>query len=148
MTLFQKIEMDMKAALKEGDATKVSVLRMLVAAIKTFELDKKTGKLDESDTLQILKRHIKQHGESIAQFAKGNRQDLVDKETKELKILESYMPQQLGEAEILNIVKEAISQTGATTKADIGKVMKAAMEKVNGKADGKVVNQIAMGFLR
>lgn len=144
--IYQKIEADMRRALKEGDSIKLSCLRMLLAAIKTLEIEK--VKLEEADILQIIQRHVKQHKESIEQFEKGRRQDLVDKEAKELKILEAYMPKQLNEDEVLAIVKEAISETGAATKSDAGKVMKLVMEKVRGRADGKVVSQLVMGLLR
>ncbi len=146
--LYQKIEADMRRALKEGDALTLSVLRMLISAIKTSEIDKKIKKLEEGDILQILQRQIKQHKDSIEQFEKGKRQDLVDKEAKELKILETYMPKQLSNEEILAVIKEAISETGTTMKSEVGKVMKVAMEKLKGKADGKVVNQLAMELLK
>lgn len=138
----------MKRALKEGDSTRLSCLRMLIAAIKTAEIDRKVKSLEESDILQLLQRQIKQHKESIAQFEKGKRQDLVDKETLELKILEAYMPKQLEESELVAIIKEAISETGAATKSDVGRVMKAVMEKVRGRADGKLINQLVQGFLK
>ena len=148
MDLHERIENDMKAALKEGDAGKLSVLRMLVAAIKQFEIDKNVKSPAEADTVQIISRQIKQHRESIEQFKNGNRLDLADKEASELKILEAYMPAQLGEEDLLAIVKAAISETGATTKAETGKVMKAVMEKAKGKADGKAINQIVMKILK
>lgn len=144
--LYQKIEADMKHALKEGNAIRLSCLRMALSAIKTLEIEKKN--LEEADILQIIQRQIKQHKESIEQFEKGKRPDLADKEAKELKILEGYMPKQLSEEEILTIIKEAISETGVVAKSDAGRVMKAVMDKVRGKADGKVVNQLVMGLLR
>ena len=148
MNLYERIESDMKAALKEGVAGKLSVLRMVVAAIKQFEIDKNVKAPAESDVIQILSRQIKQHKESIEQFGKGNRPDLADKEAVELKILEAYMPEQMQEEELLAIVKAAISETGASTKAETGKVMKLVMEKAKGRADGKAVNQLVMKFLK
>jgi len=100
MDLFKRIENDMKTSLREGQSEKLSVLRMLIAAVKTQEIDKNVKSLEESDVLQILQRHIKQHRESIEQFTNGNRPELAAKEEKELKILEAYMPQQLSEAEV------------------------------------------------
>ncbi len=148
MNLYQTIEQDMRSALKQGDTIKLSVLRMAVSAMKMLMIEKNLKTVEDGDTLQVIQRHVKQHKESIEQFKKGNRNDLAEKEMAELKILEGYMPKQLSEDEILNIVKECINQSGAATKADAGKVMKLAMEKVKGKADGKVVNQLVIGLLK
>lgn len=148
MDLYERIRSDMVVALKGGDQTSLLVLRMVVSAIKQFEIDKNVKSPAEADVLQIIQRMIKQHKESIEQFKNGNRQDLVDKEAVELKVLEAYMPEQLGEAELEKIVKDAVSETGAATKADLGKVMKAVMEKARGRCDGKLINQLAMKFLK
>lgn len=148
MDLYQKIEEEMRRSLKEGDSVKLSVLRMLISAIKTLEIDKKVKRLEEPDILQLIQKQVKQHKESIEQFEKGKRQDLVDKETKELKVLESYMPKQLSDDEVMSLIKEAISETGATTKSEVGKIMKVVMEKVKGRSDGKTVNQLAMKLLK
>lgn len=148
MTLYEKIENDMKDALKRKDAVRLSVLRMLVAAVKNLEIDKKLKAAGEADVVQIIQKHIKQHKESIEQFKAGNRQDLVDKESAELVILEKYMPSQLSESQIRDIIKAAIAETGATTKAEMGKVMKIVMEKTKGQADGKIVNQLVLGMLK
>ena len=148
MELYQKIEEDVKTALKKGEAAKLSVLRMLLSAVKMLEIEKNIKRAGESDILQILQRHIKQHRDSIEQFEKGNRRDLADKEKEELEILETYMPEQMSEEELMKIVREAIEASGATTKAEVGKVMKAAMEKLMGRADGKTVNQLALKMLK
>lgn len=148
MELYEKIEGDMRASLKEGNAGKLSVLRMLVAAIRQFEIDKNIKAPAEADVLQIVSRQIKQHKESIEQFKKGNRPELAEKEAAELKILELYMPAQMSEDEILALVKAAVSESGATTKAETGKVMKLVMEKAKGKADGKTVNALVMKLLK
>ena len=148
MELYQKIEEDVKTALKNGEAAKLSVLRMLLSAVKMLEIEKNIKRAGESDILQILQRHIKQHRDSIEQFEKGNRRDLADKEKEELEILETYMPEQMSEEELMKIVREAIEASGATTKAEVGKVMKAAMEKLMGRADGKTVNQLALKMLK
>jgi len=146
--LYRRIEDDMKNAMKTGDSLKLSVLRMVISAAKTAEIDKKVKRLQEPDILQILQRNIKQHRESIEQFKNGNRQDLAEKEIKELKVLESYMPEQLGGPEVESLVKASIAEIGAATKADTGRVMKAVMEKARGKCDGKLVNQIVMRLLK
>ena len=148
MDLYERIRSDMIVALKGGDQTSLLVLRMVISDIKQFEIDKNVKSPAEADVLQIIQRMIKQHKESIEQFKNGNRQDLVDKEVVELRVLETYMPEQLGEAELEKIVKDAVSETGAATKADLGKVMRAVMEKARGKCDGKLVNQLAMKFLK
>lgn len=139
---------DMKAALKTGDAVKLSTLRMLVAAIRNREIEKNVKELDDVEVIQILQRQIKQHKDSIEQFQKGNRPDLSDKEARELKVLEAYMPAQMGQDELTAVIKAVISEIGAVSKADSGKVMKAVMEKVKGKADGKTVSQMVMGLLK
>ncbi|MBN1526658.1 MAG: GatB/YqeY domain-containing protein [Candidatus Omnitrophica bacterium] len=148
MTLYEKINQDMKDALKQGDAVKLSALRMLIAAIKLQEIDENLKALDEDDIVQIVRKQVKQHKESIEQFEKGKRQDLADKELKELKVLETYMPQQLSQEEVLAIVKAALAETGAVARSDAGKVMKIVMEKVKGKADGKAVSQLVMSLLK
>ena len=148
MNLRDRIENDMKAALKAGNAEKLSVLRMLVSAVKTFEIDKKIKAAEDGDVLQIIQKQIKQRKESIDQFEKGNRLDLADKEKKELRILETYMPAQLTESELEGIVKDAISSTGAVAKSEVGIVMKAVLEKARGRADGKTINQLVMKFLK
>lgn len=148
MSLYDRLESDVKAALKQGDSLRVSVLRMLIAAIKMAEIQGNVKRLDENGVISTVQKHIKQHKESIEQFEKGNRNDLAEKERNELKILEGYMPEQLGEEELLAIVKAAISETGAATKADMGKVMRAVMEKAKGRADGKAINQIVAKLLK
>jgi len=148
MTLYERLENDMKAALKAGDPVRLSVIRMLVSDIKMFCITKKIDLATEADVLQILRKQIKQRKDSIEQFTGGNRKDLADKELGELKILETYMPQQLGEVELEAMVKAVIAETGATAKADTGKVMKAVMEKSKGACDGKSVNQIVMKYLK
>ena len=147
MGLYEKIESDMKAALKGKDTVRLSTLRMLLAAVKNLEVEKRVKRLEDADIPQLIQKDIKRHRESIEQFEKGARQDLADKETLELKILEAYLPKQLSDEELQDIIKAAISECGATTKADAGKVMKAVMEKVKGRADGKLVNRLVMSLL-
>lgn len=142
MTLYEKLDQDCKAAMKEKDAVKVSVLRMVIAAVKMLEIQKNIKAALDADVVQIVQKQIKQHKESIDQFQKGNRPDLADKEAAELKILEAYMPRQMGDEEIAAAVQAVITELGASTRADAGKVMKAVMERLRGKADGKTVNAI------
>lgn len=148
MALFGRLQEEMKASLKGGDAEKLSVVRMLIAEIKTYCIDKALKEAADADVIRIVQRHIKQRKESIAQFEKGGRADLAAKEAAELKILEGYMPKQLSEAELLKAVEDAVRESGAVTKADIGKAMKLAMEKTAGRADGKAINQLILGLLK
>jgi len=148
MTLYERLENDMKTALKEGNATRLSVIRMLISDIKMSCINKKIDTAPEADIMQILRKQIKQRKDSIEQFTSGNRKDLADKELGELKILETYMPQQLGEAELEALVKTVMTEVGATTRADMGKVMKVVMEKSKGACDGKMVNQLVMKHLK
>lgn len=148
MDIYKKLTEDSRMALKAGDAVKLSVLRMVLSSVKMLEIEKNIKVPEEGDILQIIQRHIKQHKESIEQFTKGNRLDLAEKEKKELSILEFYMPKQLTEEELLNIVKEAIAETGAVAKSDMGRVMKAVMEKAKGRAEGSLISKLVMRFLK
>lgn len=138
--LQEKIKNDLKEAMKSKDALKVSCLRMILADMKNTAIAKQEELKDE-DIVQIFQKQMKQRKDSIESFKKGNRQDLVDKETKELKIIQEYLPEQLPASEIAKIVKEAIAKTGVTDKKDMGKVMGAVMPKVKGRANGKLINQ-------
>ena len=148
MSLYEKIESDMRTALKVSSALTLSVLRMLVAAIRQAQMNKNSKSVEDTDVLQMLQRHIKQHKESIIQFEAGKRQDLVDKELAELRILEAYMPEPISEEELRVIVNTAISESGAKAKSDMGKVMKLVMENTGGSSDGKVISRIVMGLLQ
>lgn len=140
----QQLQDDLKQAMLAKDEMKKSVLRMLISAIGYYEIQKGGAGYEatKEDVMTVLQKDVKQRKDSIEQFKAGGRQDLVDKETEELKLLEKYMPAQMGEEEIKKLVAEAISQTGASTPADIGKVMGALMPKTKGKADGGLVSRI------
>ena len=142
-----KIETDLKNAMKERDEAKLSTLRMLKAAIKNKEIEKKVKSLSETDILEAIQKQVKQRKDSIADFEKANRQDLVKKETGEVSILEQYLPKPFSEAELKILIQKAVQTVGAKTKADIGKVMKEIMPQITGKADGKQVNQILSTML-
>lgn len=148
MGLYNRIEDDIKLALKGRQAVKVSTLRMVMSAVKNIQIEKNLKEIDDAAVTQVIQKQIKQHRESIEQFNKGSRSDLVKKEEEELKILESYMPEQISEEELFLIVKTALEDAQAMTKADMGKAMKAAMEKVRGRADGKAVSQIVARLLK
>lgn len=139
--LQEKIANDLKQAMKNRDALRVSCLRMIIADINNAVIAKQRQLKDE-DVVEILQKQVKQHKDSIDGFSKGNRQDLVDKETKELAIIQTYLPKQLTPEEVAAIVKAAIEETGAKEQKDMGRLMSVIMPKVKGRADGKLVNKI------
>jgi len=139
----QQLQEELKQSMLLKDAFKTSVLRMLISAIGYLEIQKGLGyQASEEDIMSAIEKQVKQRKDSIEQYEKAGRNDLVDKEKKELELLEKYLPEQMGEEEIRNLIKEAISQTGATTLADRGNVMGALMPKTKGKADGSLVSKI------
>jgi uncharacterized protein len=142
MSLAEKIQLDLVAAMRAKDELRLSVLRGIKSAIKLKEVEKeKTKTLDESETIQILQTLVKQRKESIEQFTKGNRPELAAKETKELAIIESYLPAGASEAEMDAAITKAISETGANSMKQMGAVVKAAKAALQGKTvDGKVLS--------
>jgi uncharacterized protein len=137
MTLSQQIQKDIVTAMKAKDELRLSVLRMVKSAVQLKEVEK-LRPLDTTESIQLLQTLAKQRKESIEQFAKGGRQDLVDKETSELKILESYLPASASEGEMDAAISKAITEVGATSMKQMGGVVKAAKEALTGKAvDGK-----------
>jgi uncharacterized protein YqeY len=141
MGLREKIDADTKDAMKSGAKDKVSTLRMLNAALKNKQIDKRRP-LTEDEVVEIVRSLIKQRKDSIEQFAKGGRQDLVDKETAEVPVLEVYLPQQLSRDELEVLVRDAVAQTGAVSAKDMGKVMKTLIPMVGGRADGKMISEL------
>jgi uncharacterized protein len=139
MSFLERLDEDLKKALKESDKLRLSVLRMAKAAIKNQQIDKGRTLSDE-EVISILTTMSKQRKESIEQFSKGGRTDLAEQETQELSILQSYMPAQLSNEEAENIIVQAINESAAKSEADMGKVMKILMPRVKGIADGKWVN--------
>jgi uncharacterized protein YqeY len=146
MALFQLIEKHMIEALKAGEKDRLTVLRGLKSDLKYRQIDK--GKdLTEEEVLEVLSSCAKKRRDSIEQFQAGGRDDLVQKEQFDLKVISTYLPEQMGEAEVRQIVVEAIAETGADSPAGIGVVMQAVMPQVKGRADGKLVNQIVRELL-
>lgn len=141
MELRERIDNDIKVALKSGEKDKLSALRMLSSALKYKQIDKKRPLIEE-EVVETVRSLIKQRKDSIEQFAKGGRQDLVDKETAEVAVLEVYLPKQLSREELDMMVRDAVSQTGAQGPKDMGKVMKALIPLVGGRADGKLVSEL------
>ncbi len=147
MGLLDQLNEDMKQAMKNREKTRLSVIRMMKSSIKNEEIHQ--GKeLDDQQVLAVLSRELKQRRDSLREFDKAGRQDLVDGLMEEIKILENYMPEQLNRDEIVKLVKEAIEATGASDKKDMGKVMKHLMPQIQGKADGKQVNEIVQEHLQ
>ena len=141
MLLRDKVNADIAGAMKARDATRLSALRMLKAAIMNKGIEK-SHDLDDAEVLQVVSSLVKQRRDSIEQFSKAGRSDLVDKETAEINILEEYLPPAASAADIDAAIAQAIAETNASSARDIGKVMKAVMPKLAGKnADGRAVNE-------
>jgi len=146
MGLREIIDADTKAALKAGAKDKVSTLRMLNAALKNKQIDKRRD-LTEEEIIETIRSLIKQRKDSIEQFAKGGRKDLVDKESAEITALEIYLPKQLTREELDVMIRDAIAQSGAQGANDLGKVMKALIPMLGGRADGKLVSELVKNAL-
>jgi uncharacterized protein YqeY len=140
MSLLQKLDDDLKRALKASDSLKVSVLRLTKAALKNKQIDK-GEELSDDEIISTLSTLSKQRRESIELFSKGGREDLAEKERQELAILQSYLPKQLTAEELDAKITEAIKESSASGLKEIGKVMRLVMQRVKGTADGKIVNQ-------
>jgi uncharacterized protein len=139
--LLDKLKSDLITAMKAKEEMKVSTLRFLLSAINNKQIELQRDLTDE-DVAGVIGKQIKERKESIEAYTAGNRQDLVDKEKQEMDLLLVYMPAQMPEEELENIVKQVIGETGASSLADFGKVMGAAMARVKGKADGNMVAEI------
>lgn len=147
MSLNERLNEDMKQAMRDKDKFKLSVIRQIRSAIKYIEIDQRKD-LNDDEVLDILNREVKQRKDSLQDFTKAGRDDLVEQINLELTIIHEYLPQQLNEEEIQAIVKQTILESGVSTKAEMGKVMGALMPKVKGRADGKLINQIVQQQLQ
>lgn len=147
MSLNNELAEHMKEAMREKDRTRLSVIRMLRAALQNEAIQQGVDTLSDEDSIKIVSRHVKQLNESIEEFSAAGRDDLVEKSKQELAIVEQYMPEQLSEEELEEIVKKAIESTGATTKREFGQVMGAVMPQVQGKADGSQVQKLVQQLL-
>lgn len=139
MGLKERIEAEMIPAAKAKDALRLSTIRMIKTALHNKEIDLRRT-LEEAEILQVLTSLVKQRTDSIEQFQKGNRQDLVEKESAELKIIKEFMPAEMSPQELDSVIEDTIKELGAGSVKDMGKVMKALMPKIAGKADGKMVS--------
>ncbi len=147
MNLSERLNEDMMQAMKSQDKFKLSTIRMIRATIKNLEIDLKRT-LNDNEVLDILSREIKQRKDALQEFEKAGREDLASNVKAEAEIIAEYLPEQLTEEEIKVIVQQTIQETGASSKAEIGKVMSALMPKVKGRADGKLVNQAVQQLLQ
>jgi uncharacterized protein YqeY len=146
MALKDQLDADLKASMRDKDAVKLSVIRMLKSAIKYREIEAMRP-LDDAGVLQVISGEIKRHKDSIEQYRAGHRPELAEKEEAEAAILLGYLPAQLGEAALKALVEAAVVRTGATGPRDMGMVMKALLPEVQGQADGKLVSELVKARL-
>ena len=142
MELREKILADIKSAMVSKDTVKLNTLRFLNAQIKNKEIDSRPTPITAEDILTVIKKLVKQRKESIEQFSAAGRMDLADQESAELKILENYMPSQMTKEQIEKLVADVMAATGAKTIKDMGTVMKEAMARSAGTADGKILSEV------
>ena len=147
MTLQERLQDDLKQAMRDRDETRKSVIRFARAAIRDREIEKRAD-LDDEGVLDVLSRQAQQRRDSIEAFEGAGRADLVDKEAAELAIIQEYLPQQMTAEEITDLAKAAISETGASGPGDMGKVMGRLMPQCKGRAQGKQVSSIVQELLR
>jgi uncharacterized protein YqeY len=152
MSLEDRLKEDMKQALRAGDKPRLGCIRMLLAKLKDLQVSLRAQHgvdyvLSDEDAEQAVAAYAKQRRDSIASYESAGRRDLVDRERAELAIIEAYLPEQLGEDELRELVRQAIEETGASSPKELGKLMKQLMPRVKGRADGKQVNRIARELL-
>jgi uncharacterized protein YqeY len=146
MSLKEKIRQDMVSATKSRDLVALSTLRMLLASVKNREIELRK-EADDAEVMKIIATSIKQRKESVELYDKGGRSDLVEKETREKEVLETYLPPQMNREDLVSLIEEVISEVGALGVSDIGKVMKDLMPRVTGRADGKKVSDLVREIL-
>lgn len=147
MTLIERLNQDMKTAMKNKEKATLSVIRMVRSSLKNREIELQRP-LDEEEALDVVIKELKQQQDSLTEFEKAGRADLIEKTRTEIAVLERYLPEPLSEEELRTIIQQVIDQTGATSKADMGKVMKTVMPEVKGRADGKQVNRLVLELLQ
>ena len=141
MSLEERLVEEMKQAMKSNDKLRLSTIRMIRSGLKNKEIELRK-KLEDEDIIKVIQVMVRKGEESVEQFQAGGRMDLVEKEKREIEILKSFLPQPLSQEEILKIIDQSIQETQASSPKDMGKVMKAVMPKIGGKADGKLINQL------
>lgn len=139
--LFSRLQDEMKAAMKSGDKDRLSTIRMLISEIKKVQIDSKK-ELSDEEIISILQKYIKQRKEAFTQYEQAGRKDLAEKELKEIEIVQQFLPPPLSEDELMKIVEETIKELGASSIKDMGKVVKATLEKVKGRAEGSLISKI------
>lgn len=146
MSLLEQLSSDLKTAMKAKDKLRLAVIRSLKTALTNAKISAGQD-LSSDEELSVLSSQLKQRKDSLAEFEKGDRADLAEQTKAEIEIVQAYLPEQLDEATVISIVDEAMQATGATSKADFGKVMQYVMPKVKGRADGAMVNQVVKSKL-
>ncbi|HHV96486.1 MAG TPA: GatB/YqeY domain-containing protein [Clostridiaceae bacterium] len=146
MSLKEKLLNDLKEAMRDKDTVRKNAIQMARSAVLQIEKDRRVT-LDDDGIIEVIAKQIKQRKEVLPEYEKSGRQDLIDNLRREIEILSQYMPQQLTEDELESVIKDTIQEIGANSVKDLGKLMQAVMPKVRGRADGKLVNQIARKLL-
>ena len=146
MTLKEKLLSDMKEAMKSKDSLKLGTIRSVIAAVKNQEIDLRKD-LDEEDVLTIVSREVKKRKEAASLYKKGKRPELEDKEIQEMKILQTYLPEQISEEDLRQRIQEVIEETGAEGMKDFGKIMKTLVPEFKGKADNALIKELANEYL-
>ncbi len=147
--LSQQITEDMKTAMREKDTLTLNTVRMLKSAIKNEAIEKggADAELDDGEVIAVIRREVKKRQDSIEQFTKAGRDELAEKEKEELAVLQGYLPEPLSDEELEKLVDEAVAQVGATSRKEMGQVMKILQESTGGRADGKTLSQVVMAKL-
>lgn len=148
MSILMRLNDDMKQAMRAKDKDKLSVIRMIKASLQNEQIRMNVESLSEDTVITVLSRELKQRNESLQEFKSFGREDLVAKLEDEIAIVKQYLPKQLTQEELEDIVQQTIIEVGASSKRDIGKVMSAIMPKVKGKADGSLINKIVQTHLK
>ncbi len=143
----EKLDSEIKSAMLARNSLRLNTIRMLKSALKYYQIEKKLDSVSENDLITVAKKQLKQRQDSIESYRAAGRQELLEKEEAELAILKEYLPQELSSGELEKIVSNAIAEVGATSRAQVGLVMKNAMSKAAGRADGKAINAIALKLL-
>jgi uncharacterized protein YqeY len=147
MSQKDKLQQDMKTAMKARDELRTSTIRLAISAVRNTEIDK-GHELNDQEVIEVLAKEAKMRREAVEGAEKAGRPDVAERENKELEILSEYLPKQLSEAEITEIVEQVVAETGATGMSDRGKVMSALMPRIKGRADGKLASQVVEQILR
>ena len=141
MSLKERLQEDLKSSMKNKDTVRKSVITLIRAAIKQYEVDNRI-ELSEEGIIDIISKQLKQRNDSLVEFEKANREDLIEEAKSEIQVLEAYLPQQLSETELEKIVVDVISEVGATSMKDMGKIMTIIKPKTAGRADGRKINEL------